>query len=700
MFTRLSLLVVAAGVFLSSCTQVKPLISLSKKEEVVMPQVGGFDITVAQLDEQCKRQVDGLTAVAEKISNIAAADAKFANTAGELRRASAPFENAIMNLTLLGYVGASGEIQDAGHNCESLSSKAKVSIYSSTKLYQVLKAALDKKEKLDAEDTFLLNYLLAELERRGGALDAATLAQVNERQNKIVDFSEKFNKKLEGDAGKVELVDEAELAGVDPNLIQSLKSKGTDPATGKIKVPLRQSILTPIMENATNEDLRKRLQTASLSIGGKDNEENLENLFTLRQEVATLMGFPNYAAYVIKQNLAADPQKVTDFLTTTANKLQAKNQERVNQLLELKKNEVGPASQLNSWDNGYYRNQLKKKVLNFDQASVGEYFPVNVVMKGMFGIYEKMLSVQFEEVPNAPVWDPLVKLYRVKKEGKTIAFFYTDFYPRPGKYQHFAAFDLNMAFQDANGVRQLPVSAIVGNFPPPSDGKPSLLRHSDVKTMFHEFGHIMPMSHISSKYRYFEQAATYSGTLTKIDFIEAPSQMLEHWVWEAETLNQLSGHYADNSKKLPMETIQKLVGMKEFDEDAPYLLRQIALASIDIAFHSQANAAPGDSTKLYYQKFKEIVGVDLPPGAYPHASWGHMVGYEASYYSYLWSKTLAEDMYTRFKAQGLVNPIVGADYVNFILAPGLTQGPTEMVTKFLGRAPNLDAFYLNMGVTP
>ena len=275
------------------------------------------------------------------------------------------------------------------------------------------------------------------------------------------------------------------------------------------------------------------------------------------------------------------------------------------------------------------------------------------------------------------------------ENNNTVAKFYMDLFPRKGKYGHAAAFTLTSGHETAEGGYLMPMSSIVANFNAPSEGEPSLLTHNQVETLFHEFGHIMHQVLTRAKY------ATFSGTRVKRDFVEAPSQMLESWCWEKESLQKLSGHYKDTSKKLPDELIQKMVDAKLANVGITYL-RQVMFATLDMEYHTHSNV---NTTEVYARLAKDIMLVPIPDGTMPQASFGHLMGgYDAGYYGYLWSEVYAADMYTRFEQAGLLDEKAGSDYRKWILEPGGEKPPLDLISGFLGRQPNQDAFLKSLGL--
>ena len=305
----------------------------------------------------------------------------------------------------------------------------------------------------------------------------------------------------------------------------------------------------------------------------------------------------------------------------------------------------------------------------------------------MFDIYQTLLSVSFNEKSNIPVWHESVRAFEVTNQGgdEPIAYFFMDLFPRKGKYQHAAAATFRSGWWDNESERyNIPASTILANFAPSSQNSPSLLQHSEVVTLFHEFGHIMHQVLTKSEF------ARFSGTRVYRDFVEAPSQMLENWVWERETLEKLSGHFQDEQRKLPTRLLDKLLKAKNAHQGLHYC-RQLVFGKVDLKYHSTDFET--DTIETWKQVQKDTLGIEVTEGGIPAAGFGHIMGgYEAGYYGYLWAEVFAADMFTRFTKEGLLNPKTGSEYRKWILEPGGSQEPKELLEGFLGRKPNENAF--------
>lgn len=279
----------------------------------------------------------------------------------------------------------------------------------------------------------------------------------------------------------------------------------------------------------------------------------------------------------------------------------------------------------------------------------------------------------------------------MKSNGDTVGIFFMDLFPREGKYTHAAAFTILKGYASSLGEYNIPVSAIVANFSPPTKDDPSFLTHEEVKTLFHEFGHIMHQ--VLTRARY----AMFSGTSVKHDFVETPSQMFENWCWKKEPLKKMSGYYGDRNKPIPDKLIEDLIRTKLVNIGIRYL-RQVSFGLIDMTYHTSSKV---DSTKIYKDISKKIMMIAIPDNTVPQASFGHLMGgYDAGYYGYLWSEVYAHDLFSEFEKYGLFNTELGKKYRTLILERGGEIEPDELIQSFLGRKPNMDAFLKSMGLTP
>ncbi|MBC7692387.1 MAG: Zn-dependent oligopeptidase [Methylotenera sp.] len=638
------------------------------------------DYKKGELTALCKVAIDSSRARLDALANLAAEAQNFDTTLLAFETATADLSDAVTPLTFMGYVSPNADTNSEGSDCEQSVNQFMVDINTRKDIYDVLK---DQKPRNDSEKR-LISELLKGFEANGLKLSADKLAQMKNLKTQLASLESQFSTNLNNDASRVEF-SANELVGLPADYLGGLK-KSTDGS--KLIVTTRESDSGVFLNNATLSETRRKWLAAYYDRQGQANTLLLEKAIGLRQQIAQVMGYSNWADYRIKGRMATDGATALKFLNSLKDKLASRDRDDIAKLLKFKQELDPAATKVEAWDINYLSYQLKKRDFSLDEEKIREYFPADVVIAGMFDVYSQLLGVHYTEVQNAAVWSPDVKLYKIEdnKDGKLIGYFYTDFIPRQAKYGHAAAFPLiaGRAVAGPVGAYSQPVASIVANLTPPSNGKPSLLSHDDVVTIFHEFGHIMHQTLTKAPY------ASISGSAVAQDFVEAPSQMLENWPWDAEILNKLSGHYLNHGKKLPKELLDKLIAARDFNQGY-YYSRQLMLATLDMTYHTASG--PVDSAVVYNILYKEMIGVDPIPGTHFSASFGHLMGgYDAGYYGYLWSEVYAADMFTKFSAAGLLSPEVGGEYRRIILESGNSRDAIDLLRDFLGREPNSDAF--------
>ncbi|MBY0369304.1 Zn-dependent oligopeptidase [bacterium] len=642
-----------------------------------------FEYSAKEIETICAAEEKKLQAALDAIAKQT--NPSFKTTFGAFEDAFNEFSTKLQMPIFLKYVSEKADIRDIAGKCEASTEKARIDAFAREDVYQVLKKAQAANPNADASDKKLIEKFMLAFRRNGLELAPAQRKVFLDKRKELVQLENDFGKEL------IEWKDHAEftrqqLEGMPESVLERLEKT----ADGKFKVTVQYPDYFPFMENVKSGDSRKTMELHYNQRGGKQNKERLQKALALRNETAKMLGYADHAAYVLDDRMAKTPKAVSEFLGRIRKRISALGEKELAEMGAAKKKELAStkAESIQAWDWRYYDNLLRIQKHHIDKEAIKDYFPLDTVNKGMFEIYQTLLGVTFVEDPALPVWHKSVKGYRVTQNGKDVAVFYMDLYPRDGKYGHAAAFTLIKGLRRPDGGYEMPVSSIVANFTPPTADKPSLLDHDQVETHFHEFGHIMHQVLTQAKH------ATLSGTEVRMDFVEAPSQMLENWVWNPETLAKLSGHYKTHAK-LPQDQLDRLIQAKLLNVGTRYL-RQVFLASIDQMYHTHP---PKDSTQAYSDLYKNITGVSTQPGTMPEAGFGHLMGgYDSGYYGYLWSEVYAQDMFTRFEKEGLLSPKVGADYRKWILEPGGETEPMELITKFLGRAPNDEAFYKSLGL--
>jgi thimet oligopeptidase len=602
----------------------------------------------------------------------------------QIETALTDLSDKLSPVTFMGYVHEDEAVRAEASACEEKYSQFYVEIFTNRKLYDVVKNT----DVRTIKETRLVTIFKRGFEENGMKLSEQDLAEFKVTKTELAKLEAEFSKNLNEDQSFITLT-EAELEGTTADFQGRLK-KNKD---GLYTVTTKSTDYSQIMDNSPLPTVRQKMLFAYDNRAADKNTPLLSKAIELRKKLAKLTGYKTWADYRTENRMAKNAQAPLDLLNDLKLKLKPRLQKDLDLQLQAKRKMEDPtATELKAWDVRYFANQVKKTNYNLDEEVVREYFPKSIVIKGMFEVYQTLFQVQFEEVKDANVWYKDVQQFAVRdnKSQDIIAYFFTDLHPRPGKYGHAAAFSLLAGRDLSEGTYSIPVASIVSNFNPATDSKPSLLSFSEVETLFHEFGHIMHQILTRGNYGYL------SGTSVAQDFVEAPSQMLENWVWNAEILNKISGHYSDTSRKLPKELVEKMIAAKDFNQGYNYS-RQLVLGLADLELHT--NSQPLDIHETYKQVQTEILGFAPIEGSRWMASFGHMMGgYDAGYYGYLWSEVFAADMFTAFEKNGLLDISTGLSYRANILESGNMRDPLELLKDFLGREPNNKAFLKQLGL--
>ncbi len=615
----------------------------------------------------------------EKLKTLAAVPAErrdFRNTLLAFENAVSGFGEAVQIPILLAYVSDNADLRAAGQELELRISQYSVDLFTREDVFKALNEYAARGEKLGEVEARLLEKTLLDFKRNGLGLEPRARNRVKKLMKELIGIELEFSKNLREVSDALE-VTEAELKGLPEDFKARLKK--TD--AGKYLVTMNYPDYVPFMDTAESGDARRRLEHMYNNRCVPANIELMEKAIALRRKIAKILGYPTFADYVLADRMAADSANVFAFLERTWAKLKLKGRKELRARLKLK---GGEDKVMRSWEWRYYNNLLKKSKYSIDHEKIKEYFPLETVVKGMFEVFGEVFGVSFVPAP-LETWHKDVRAYEVKNAGGSVAaYFYFDLFPRDGKYKHAACFGVRGGRELADGSYELPAAAIVANFPAPSGDAPALLKFDDVVTLFHEFGHVTHNIFTRAKY------GKFSGTSVSRDFVEVPSKMLENWAYAPEVLRRISGHYKNPAEKLPEELIKKLIAAKNMDSGLVYL-RQLFFSLLDMRYHTARGKV--NTTKVYDQLMKKISLIPLSPDTHPQANFGHLMGgYEAGYYSYLWSEVIAMDLFGAFEAAGVMNPETGAKYRELILAPGRSYDEAGQVARFLGRPAGEEAF--------
>ena len=641
-----------------------------------------FQVTPQQIASQLTAAQQGFNTSVTQLLALPPGARTFDNTVKALETASAKFSEQTQNLVFLAYVSPDKQVQEAALKVEIEAGKYGIALWGRPELYEAVKAYADKKETLEPKDARLLEGMMRGFKSSGHGLSVEDKAKLQTMQERLSELGSLYENNINQDKGFMDMTAE-QLKGLPQDFVDGL----TKTPEGMFRVTLKYPDYLPFMKYSQDSAARQALQL-------KYNNRAVENLpllseaLTLRHQTAKLLGYESYPDMALEGRMADKPQKVWDFLNRLWPILRVQGEKELGALLAVKKQDDPTAKRVESWDLSYYGNKLRQAKYDFDSEEVKKYFPVDKVIEGTMKVYQKVLGVTFTEVPNPDTWHKDARLFRVNDSasGEETGYFYLDLFPREGKYNHAAAFTIVQGRELPDGGYRKPVSAMVANFPKAAPGQPAFMPHADVETFFHEFGHLMHQTLTKARY------ASFAGSSTAQDFVEAPSQMLENFVWQREVLDMISGRPEDGAK-LPEELFQKMTAARHFNNGLHYLT-QLAYAMIDMTYHT---AVPVETSRIFNQ-LMEIVGLmPVQPGSHSEAAFGHLMGgYGSGYYGYLWSEVFADDIFTRFSKEGLFNPAVGLAWRHEVLERGSERPEMDSLKAFLGRAPSEDAFMHKM----
>jgi Zn-dependent oligopeptidase len=644
-----------------------------------------FNLTTEQMNSVYDTAVSTFERV---ISNIIAVDKEarnFSNTVLAFENATSDFSDYVNIPIFMAYVSQNPEIRKAGSELELKISQYLVDVFTREDIFNALNEYANKQEKLNDVDKKLLDKILFEFKQNGLGLPKNKREKVKKLLKELINLQLEFSKNLREVNDYIE-VDESQLKGLGEDYKNRLKKT----ESGKYIVTTNYPDYMPFMDNAEDAESRKKLEFIFNNRCSDKNVELMEKAIKIRGKIAKLLGYKNFADYALVDRMAKNSETVFKFLTDLQKAVVKKGKKELKERIKIK-NKISNLDEkiLHNWEWRYYNNLIRKQNYELDHEKIKEYFPLDNVINGMFEIFGAVFGVKFQPV-NLDKWNNDVRSYEVKDiSGKTFAYFYFDLFPREGKYKHAACFSIRSGRRLEGNIYQLPAAAIVANFTPPSNDIPSLLKFDDVVTLFHEFGHVTHNIFTKSDY------GKFSGTNVARDFVEVPSKMLENWAYYPQVLKKISGHYK-TGEKLPDETIKKIIDSKNFDSGLFYL-RQLFFSILDIKYHTKNGKV--DTTSIYEKLMKKIFMIPMTPLTHPQASFGHLMGgYEAGYYSYLWSEVIAMDLFSEFEKNGILNYETGKKYIDLILSPGGSLDELSQVKKFLGRDISNDAFLSSIGV--
>jgi len=560
-------------------------------------------------------------------------------------------------------------------------------------VYKAVKAFADTKPKLEGEDALLLEHTLRDYRRAGLTLEPDKRAQVEKLRKELAKLETDFEANIVAVKAPV-VFTKAELEGVPNTILESPGVKtGDDSYTILANVTFHYNT---VEETAKKEETRKHLYHVRFNLAREKNVPVLNDMLTHRNQIALKLGYKSWDDFQTEIKMAKSGAAAKTFINDLVAGIQPKFDAEVAELRKLKVAESSdPNAQINKWDWRYFQNQLKKEKYTVDTEALRVYFPFQKTLEGMFNIYQSIFGLKFTKILAPEKWIDDLQLYMVTDSGsgQPLGMFYLDMFPREGKFNHFAQFPIIPGKLLPDGKYQRPTVALLCNFPPPQKDKPSLLSHQDVETLFHEFGHALHTIVTNARY------VRFSGTSVPADFVEAPSQMLQNWVWNKKVLDTFAADYRDPSKKIPAELIAKMKEAK-LATVGVYYRRQFTFADIDLTLHDvHPEGQPYDCVAMSNPIFvKDFLPID-PDTAFV-AFFGHLAGYDAGYYGYAWADAIAADMATVFEKapDGFLDKTVGMKLRKEIYAPGGSRDIDVSIHNFLGRDRSIQPYLKTLGI--
>lgn len=612
----------------------------------------------------------------------------------------------------LNSVANTAEIREAYNACQPLITEYYAALGQNTQLYACVEALEERADELnlDGSQRKIIADTLLDFRLAGVNLPAAEKKRFTDIQTRLSHLGNVFSNNVL-DATRAwtrHLSDDALLGGIPEMTLQAAAAAADRKDMKGYLLTLDFPVYFAVMTYADNEGLREEMyrafatrasdQAVGAEPGKWDNHDIIREIMQLRQEMATLLGYEHYAELSVASKMAKSVKHVNDFLDDLTRHSRPAAQREYQELCDFARAQHG-VDKLNAWDVSYYSEKLRKQNYDISQEELRAWFPLDKVRQGLFAIVETLYGVQVERDLGVGVWAPSVEFYNIRRDGETVARFYFDLFTREGKRGGAWMADCrSRRLLTADGIavqQQIPVAYLVCNFAPPADAEtPALLTHNDVTTLFHEFGH--GLHHMLTQENYL-RCSGISGVAW--DAVELPSQLMENWCWDPESIGLISGHY-QTGEALPKALLDKMLAAKNF-QSGMHGVRQLEFALFDFELHQ----APVDISRDFVGDI--LANARSKTAVYPvpeynrfQNSFSHIFagGYSAGYYSYKWAEVLSADVFSRFEEAGVLNPETGKAFLDKILSKGGGADALTLFTDFMGREPDLTALLRQEGL--
>ena len=569
------------------------------------------------------------------------------------------------------------------------------------KLFLRVKEVYTKKDTLDltAEEKELLEKTYDSFIRKGANLNEEDKATFRKLSAELSTLTLKFSQNHLKETNKYELhlTKEEELDGLPESAreaaAQTAQEKGKEGWIFCLQAPS----YIPFMKYSNRRDLRETLYMAyntQCTHGDElDNQEIVKQLVNLRMHIAQLLGYTNYADYVLRKRMAENSENVYSLLNRLLDAYLPAAHKEVDEIVALARETEGEDFELMPWDFSYYAEKLKNRKFNFNEEELRPYFELSQVKAGVFGLATRLYGITFHEKKEIPVYHPDVTAYEVHdKDGSYLGIIYTDFYPRSGKRSGAWMTGFKEQWMEDDGTNSRPHVSVTMNFTKPTADKPALLTFSEVNTFLHEFGHSLHGLFADTRFQ------SMSGTNVYWDFVELPSQIMENFAVEKDFLNTFAKHY-QTGEPIPETLIQRIIEARNFNV-AYACIRQVSFGLLDMAWYTRETDFNGDVRSYEKEAWKRTQLLPQLEDTCMSVQFGHIMsgGYAAGYYSYKWAEVLDADAFSVFKEKGIFNTEVAQSFRDNILSKGGTEHPAILYKRFRGQEPSIDALLKRTGI--
>jgi oligopeptidase A len=600
-------------------------------------------------------------------------------------------------------VADSDELRTAYNTCLPMISAYHSEMGQNKGLYTGYKAIADNPDfaQLELAQQKTIKNELRDFRLAGIDLPPEKQARYKEIQKKLSQLGSQFQENVldATHAWKKHITDESLLAGLPASVRALAKQNAEHQKQEGWILTLDFPCYQPVLNYADNRELRHEMYVAYMTRASNqsanaeqwDNSTIMDDILALRHELATLLGFANYAEYSLSTKMAETPQQVLDFITDLANRSKPIAAKELEELKAYAKQHHG-VDTLEMWDMPYYSEKLRQHRYDISQEMLRPYFPLPKVLEGLFGVVQRLYGLSIQLHNGVDTWHPDVQFFDIYDEsGQLRGQFYLDCFARQGKRSGAWMDECTIRHRTANGL-QIPVAYLNCNFTPPVGDKPSLLTHQEVTILFHEFGH--GLHHMLTQIDY-APVAGINGVAW--DAVELPSQLMENWCWEREALDLLAAHY-ETGEPLPDDLFEKMRAAKNFQAGL-FMLRQLEFALFDFRLHTEYT--PDINIQALLDDVRQQVAVLFPPefvrfqNSFLHIFSG---GYAAGYYSYKWAEVLSADAFSQFEENGIFDKATGQQFLQSILEKGGSEEPMDLFMAFRGREPKIDALLKHTGL--